>query len=205
MSDWGQIRTAKHVTDAVRDTLKSWLYPALAEVARQHGLDPTAWPDKAGIPPVRTWRARSFSDLLAAGADQLPAVFATTAGGGFSEDEEAIDGSWSTTVTIVARGQDFDTTGDIVKLYVAAARVALVQHPRLGGIARSISPRREEYDSIDARGGRTLAAGFFDFDVALEAVVNPAAGPAVPPADPFAVPAADPLADPIVVAEAPIA
>ena len=205
MTSWGQIRTAKHVTDGVQETLRVWLRPALVEVCRQHGLDPAKWPDRNGIPSVKTWRARTFTDLERSGADQLPAVFATTSGGGFGEDEEGIDGTWSTTVTVAARGQSFDTTGDLVKLFIAAARVAIVQHPTLGGIARGITPRREEYDSIDGRGGRTLAAGFFDFDVALEAVVDPAAGPLVAPADPFAVSAADPLADPIVVVEEPIA
>lgn len=204
MTSWGQIRTAKHVTDGVTETLKTWLRPTLAEVVRQHGLDPRAWPDKNGIPEVRTWRARTFDDLIKSGVDQLPAVFATSSVAPFTEDEESIDATWSTTVTVIARGQDFNLTGDIVKLFVAAARVALVQHPRLGGIARSITPRREEYDSLES-GRRTLAAGYFDCDVALESVVDPSAGPLAPPADPFAAPAADPLVDPIVVAEAPIA
>lgn len=187
MSVWGPIVDGKHVTDAIVDTLKTWLRPSFAAVVRSHGLDPQSWPAKTGIPEIRTWRRMTFGDLYQAGVDQLPAVFASTSGAPFLLDEDgALEATWRCTVTVAARGSSYDETADIVKMLTAAARIALVQHPSLGGLARTLTPLREEFDAIETAKARTLGAGFVDFDVVAEAVTDSTAGPSVPPADPLA-------------------
>lgn len=187
MTVWGPIVGAPALRRAIRTTLQLWLPGAVAEAARQNGDDPTT------IPAVRSWRVVS---LAQAQEDQLPAVFVTSpgmVGAPRRHGSGLYEATWNATVTVAARDQSHEATADLIGIYTAAVRTVCMQRPSFGGFAASTAWAGEEYDAIEAKAGRTLAAGFVDLTVVVLDVLNAFGGPATPPVDPLALPGNWPL------------
>jgi hypothetical protein len=77
-----------------------------------------------------------------------------------------------------------ETTADLVELYTAAVRMAMLQHPSLDGLALGTRWIDESYDELEYDDSRTIAAGLVNFGVDIDAVVDAFGGPKTPPDDP---------------------
>jgi hypothetical protein len=187
MSVWGPIVSALALRQAIRSTLQLWLPSTVAEVARQAGVTPST------IPAVRSWHVVSLEQ---ASADQLPAVFVTTPGLADAPSRKGTGlhrADWNVTVTAAARAESHEATARLVALYTAAVRTVCTQRSSFGGFADASVWIGEDYDAIEERHGRTLAAGFVDLVVSVADVVDAHGGPLTPPVDPLAAPGDWPL------------
>lgn len=174
---FGKIVTGRQVEQAVTAFLQAWLPTYTAEVARQTGRDDTL------IAPVRSW---STSNRFARRPeDQLPAGIVISPGIS-DRPERRGDGSlgawWRIGVAIVAAGKagDQDDANELAKLYGAAVRAALAQHPSLGGFADGLELVAETYDDVPADYLPVGAVVEVDADVHVAEIVNTDGGPMQP-------------------------
>jgi hypothetical protein len=188
---WGPLVTVGDVRRAMESTLQLWLPATLAEVARRQGVEPR------DVKVPVTWLRLGDPDDFP--MDQLPGVLITSPGvtGTPARDE---NGRWSATwqvfVTVLARETSFERVADLVGLYTAAVRLAVLQNRSLGGFASGCRWVGEDYvpGGRDRKTRRTLGAGLKVFDVDVDDVADDTAGPLLPPDDPYIEPGEPPTA-----------
>lgn len=173
----GPLISAQDVCEAVEATLIAWLPSVSAEIALAGG--PTL--------PLPTTYDMPSAEALISGSAELPAVVVSSPGiiGVPERDEDmAYRATWAVIVSVFARGEDYRETAAQVRGFALACRVALAQHPSLGGFAAELLWAGEEYDALDARAARTLGAGYVTFNVTVDSVTDADAGPLIPPVAP---------------------
>jgi hypothetical protein len=181
MNVYGRIITRGDVRDAVTAHLKDWAKAYIGEVAVQRGKE------RCDLPQFRSFRF-STEDVDKWAEDQLPACVIVCPGLADAPDRQGDgihDGEWSVGVGVIVSGRDQDSTDELVGIYTAAVRAALVQHPSLGGFASGVEWIDE--DTIANLGfddSRTIAGGRVVLKVKVDSVVDSFAGPKAPPDDP---------------------
>lgn len=192
MSDaiFGSLVTGTDVEQAALDTLQTWSPTYLAWVERHTGRAAQS------VPAPRSWI--TSADFTRWPEEQLPSVLLLSPG---LAEEPSRDGRGSIRakfalgVAVVVSARDRAETDALAKLYVAAFRAAILQHPSLGGFAEGVEWLDERYDALpgDPKRRRTLAAGQLAFRVDVRGVVEPGTGPTSPSPTPY-----EPQPDPTV-------
>jgi hypothetical protein len=181
VSIYGPILTPGDLYDAAKATLLAWMPAHLAEVGKQHGRV------RSDLPMIRSW-TRSTSRFDAFVEEQLPAcviVIPDIIGQPRQEGDGSWTVEWAVGVGFIISGQDQDNTTDLIGLYTAAGRSAILQHRSLGGFAEKTRWIDESYNQRFAfEDSRTIGGGYVGLGVTVRSVVNSAAGPIEPPADP---------------------
>jgi hypothetical protein len=191
MKIYGQIVTGGDVRTATIAHLKRWMPAMLAEVAAQSGRE------RGALPMFRSWNVDKTVDNWP--EQQLPACVVVSSGLAATPVKHG-DGSyrarWSIGVAAVVSALNQEATRELVELYTAALRAAMVQHPTLAQwdganwvpFALGVDWLDESYDELGFMDSRTIAAGIVSLGVEVDSVVDSAAGPVVPPADATAEP-----------------
>lgn len=160
------------VERAALATLRKWLPTYLAEIERQ--TDRVA----GSLPLVRSWT--TVNEFSAWPEDQLPCVLLVSTG---LASEPAKDGagtyraSWALGVAVVVSAAKAAQTMELARIYTAAIRAVLLQHPSLGGVATVIDWIDERYDDLPSDAERSLAAGQGIYRVGIDGVTTTKAGP----------------------------
>ncbi len=188
----GPILTADHVEQAALDTLKAWMPTYLAEMERQTGRP------AGSVPMVRSWS--TLNQFAHWTEDQLPGVILVSPGLAQHPTRRG-DGSnwarWTLGVGIVVSARDQPTTNALAKLYAAAVRACLLQHPSLGGKSEGLGWTDERYTDVPSDQARSVAGAQLIFWVEYKDVVNDQMGPPFP-AQPSPTPLTDPGDGPVV-------
>jgi hypothetical protein len=131
MNIYGRIVTRSDVRDATIDHLQLWTPSYIGEVAVQRGKN------RCDLPGFRSWRF-STDDVETWPADQLPACVVVCPGLADTPDRQGngiYDSEFAVGVGAVVSARDQESTDEIVSIYTAGVRAALLQHPSLGGFA----------------------------------------------------------------------
>lgn len=199
MSVFGRIVTNFDVEEAVRENLELWLPSYMAEVARQHSIDPSKL-----VAPRKPYAIRSrFQQITSA---DLPLVAIMSAGlGGPPErrGDGAHTASWAVGVGTVFEAPG-DTARELAGIAGAAIRALMVQHSEQGGIDVDDTPGiatstiwvDERYDDLRPGEEGDRASARMMFLVTIDNVVNEKGGPRDVPTDPDAPVADWPTAQP---------
>jgi hypothetical protein len=181
MNLYGAVITARDVREAVITNLKDWSPAYIGEVSVQSGRVRCG---DGALPPFRSFgTATSMSTFP---EDQLPACVVVVPGLAETPLRQG-DGTylaeWSVGIGVVVSGKDRESTDDLVRLYSAAVRMAMIQKPSMGGFALGCRWIDENYDELAYDDSRTIAAGIVSIGVKVDAVVNAFGGPKEPPED----------------------
>lgn len=171
MSWLGRTVGAHQVRDAVYEVLQAWLPVALADVARQSGLDPTS------IRPPASWtRAIDYRELPAQQSPNVVVASPQTSGRirrAADQDDPArgnIDMTWLVNIAAVVRGQDFEDTSRVVGVYMAAISAVVAQqlpaHELIDSV--TIDDDAEQYDVLATEQQRTIAGGLLRIDIGVD-------------------------------------
>lgn len=175
MSTYGPIVSAWTVEQAVRDTLQAWIDTFLGEIERQSA---GRW-DLRQIRRPRSWFIQSaYHDIT---EQQLPAIHVesaskTTRGTGGGQ----VDGEWAMMVQGVVKGQNRESSRELLGLYEAACSVILEKHGDLGGVASGTSLSGARYDLIPPDRDRTLVGFEIPIVVSVDHIADRFGGPANP-------------------------
>jgi hypothetical protein len=203
---FGQVTLATQLERAVLATLEDWFPVYIREVelqsqANQYGDDiPTD-----ALPLPRAFLTTEKIDRES--ADQLPCIVVVSPGlSGKNAPKQNGDGTfrvpWGISIGTFVSSNDRSNTKQLVRQYIAIARMIMLQKQSLGGFADGTTWLDESYDDnfafVDQK---TVGAGSVIFEVWVDNVVQRYGGPAVfggpPPApDPDTQPGSDwPVAD----------
>ena len=181
MNLYGAVVTARDVREAVITNLKDWSPAYVGEVSVQSGRVRCG---DGALPPFRSFgTAASFSTFP---EDQLPAcvvVFPGLSQTPVRQGDGTYLAEWSVGIGVVVSGKDRDSTDDLVRLYSAAVRMAMIQKPSMSGFALGCRWIDENYDELAYDDSRTIAAGIVSLGIEVDAVMNAFGGPKVPPED----------------------
>lgn len=182
---FGPIVTGADVEDWIFQVLQRWSCTYLAEVERQHGIEPGSLPD------VRAWVPAPSFDFWP--EDQVPGVLVVSTGTS-ERPLKSGDGSyrarWQIRLGVIVSAATQAQSHKLAKLYLAAHATILLQRPSLEGRANGVDWLGEEYTQIAFDDIRSIATGEALFTVQVDDVRHADAGP-VTPADPR-----DPCTDP---------
>jgi hypothetical protein len=188
---FGRIVHDGQVEQAAMQTLQKWLPTYIAELERQTGRD------RGSLPTPRAWRTANVSvnELATWPEDQLPALLVVSPG--LADRPELIGGvytgHWALGVAVITSARDKETTGTLAKLYGAAIRAVLVQHPTLEGFAAHIDWVDDNLDEVPHERQRTLGAAINVFEITVDDVLTVAGGPIEPDPKPDPTEPYDPL------------
>lgn len=175
--------------------LGTWMPTYIAEVERQSSLDPRS------LPAIRSFTTRN--EFTKWPEDQLPAVVVVSPGAAGEGIRKEGDGRyrvrWVVGVAVVASARDQATTNRLAKLYIAAARAAILQHASLGGFAEGVEWEDERYNDLPPAQERTLSAAQDIFTVEVRDVLTAGSGPVDPVEDPYDVPEAWPSVEAVTI------
>jgi hypothetical protein len=172
------------VRQAVRDTLQTWTPTYIALIAQRLGLD---------MAPFQQWIA--LSEYRALPQNYTAACWPTclgTRGTPQRQGNGIYRAAYGIEVSTLVYGGDWDQTEDLTSAYNLAARMALLQHRDLGGVADALGWISETYAVASHTNTRTLGVYRAVYEVWLPAAVQTAAGPppgSKPPVTPVQVPA----------------
>lgn len=182
MSDaiFGPLVTGADVERWALDTLKTYTPDYLAWAERATGRAPRS------IAQPRSWVTAADAERWP--EEALPCVLLLSPG---LADEPTREGRGAYTATfglglaVIVQDSTRSKVDELAKLYTAALRTILLQHPSLGGHADAVEWADERYDSVPVEGKRRqLAAGQAVFRVAVPNVAA-TGGPRAPSADPY--------------------
>jgi hypothetical protein len=181
MNVYGAIVTAEDVADAAVENLRLWSPAYIAEVSAQSGRPRCG---DGALPAFRSIDvASSFSKFA---EDQVPACVVVCPGLGDTPirgGDGAYLAEWSLGLGVVVSGRDRQSTDELVRLYSAAVRAAMLQNPSMNGFAQGCRWIDEDYDELGFDDSRTIAAGIVSLGVEVNEVVNCFGGPKSPPED----------------------
>lgn len=189
MTIFGITLDGADVERALLAHLEAWMPTYIAEVRRQKDPAGTLWPD--GVDEIGAYARRHFAAENWP-EDQLPCLIAHSPG---MPDEPRQEGDGKTNaryaidLLAIAEGGGDDSEGDakeLGRLYASAARMAVMQHPDLGGFASGIALGREEVypvrKGIEAE--RNLMAVAVRYVIEVESILDVTGGPPEPLDDP---------------------
>lgn len=181
MSPLGQILDATVPEKAVTAALQTWVPTYLAHIARAKALDPAA------IALPKSWQTVN-ERIVDWPEDHLPAIYVVATGiveRPVKDGEGTYRAAWAVGVAAVVEANTAANTDALAKLYAAAIRGSLLQHPSLGGVARGTEWLAESYDTVPAEKQRSLRGCELVFSVELDQVLNVYEGIDAPlPGDP---------------------
>lgn len=182
------IPTRIQIVDAALTVLKAWLPSYIAEIERQHDLDPKT------LPFPRSYSTRTQTTKWS--EDQTPAVVMVSPGlaGAPKRDGNGVWRSpWGLGVAVITSGNTQESVIANSSYYGAAVRACLLQRQPLPGVDGRLHWLDEDYTEIPEGQSRSLAAARVEFQVLIPHTVDDMAGPlpsAEPPVDPYDPPAA---------------
>lgn len=177
MTVFGTVVTGDMVEDATIAHLQNWLPTYLGELERVTGRE-----------PLSVQMPRSYSTVARFShrpQEQLPAVIVVSPGI-VGTPERRGDGSVSAWFRIeigvlsAGRAGVVEDGGRLAKLYGAAVRVLMLQHPALGGIASATTLSGESYDVLPTDMVEVAQVALCLFDVQIPEIGNTDSGPTVP-------------------------
>lgn len=178
MSVFGPIFVAVSLEEAICDLLKDWDSIYLKEIRMQLGE-----PDEVVYPPFRSISTRSA--WTAFPEEQLP--FAVVVSTGMAEEptmsgDGVIGGWWGVGVAIAVSANSEVNANRLAKIYTAAVRGIIIQHPQIDGTAGGVDLIDEQYEPILLEGAteRSIHSGRLIFRIYKDEVVN-RYGPIGPP------------------------
>jgi hypothetical protein len=188
---YGRIITRGDVRDAGIEHLKRWSKAYIGEVAVQRGKG------RCDLPGFRSFRF-STEGVDKWAEDQLPACVVVCPGLADTPNRQGDglhDGEWALGVGVIVSGRDQESTDELVGIYTAAVRAAMVQHPSLPQWVEELGKfvpfasgmRWIDEDAIPDLGfddSRTIAGGRVALGVYVDSVVDSFGGPKTAPADP---------------------
>lgn len=174
---FGPILEASQVERDFLDTLKEWMPDYLNEIAR---ILPNFSPGDFDTP--RTWTTLNRFDSW---PDMGPPMILVMSPGLSEVPKKKGDGSywakWIVGVASVVSARDQESTNQLSKVYAAAVRSALLQHPGLQGSCQGLDWTDEKYTDLPPNEqDRTLAAATLMFHAEYKDVVNESFGPIAP-------------------------
>jgi hypothetical protein len=183
---FGQITSGAQVEQAVIAHLRDWAPTYIAEVERQFDYDVRS------LPMVKSWTSSPSLDRWP--EDQLPAVVCVSTGldrAPRQDGDGLVSAIWRMGIAVVCAARTEIETHAFAKLYFAALRAILLQHPACGGFAESTEWTSEEYDALPTGGDerRSLAAAYGIFLIGVGVVGDVSAGLTEPLEDPYDPPA----------------
>jgi hypothetical protein len=190
---FGPIVTLRTVEQGVASFLRLWFLDYLDEIERREGYAPGQIERPRSIP--------IHSDLSKWSEEQVPCLLVLSSGLA-GPPERLGDGSYTTTwqiaVGAVVKDTDEDATRRLSSAYIAAVRLAVMQHQGLEGLGRVLRWRDETYDDTPPERRRTHAVGRFVFDVQIDNTLRDSGPlfPSNPPIVPGDPPPANPSPDP---------
>jgi hypothetical protein len=171
----GDITTGRDVELATLTFLRRWGGTYLAECERQRGYGPGV------LPRVRAYT--TAADFETWPEDQLPCLLLVSPG---LAEAPMADGAGSYRVkfslglAVIVSAATMDETAALAKLYVAAMRAAILQHPSLEGFASGVEWLDETYDDLPSVDTRSLGAGQCIFAVEVDGFARRWNGPKTP-------------------------
>jgi len=184
-SIFGRIVTGDDVEQWCLETLRRWSSTYIAEVERQHGLEP------GKVARIRAWVTGPSFDKWP--EDQVPAVVLQSVG---TAAQPLKDGQgrhrarFLMQLDCIAAARTQAETHTLSMLYAAAHRALLLQRPSLEGRAFGLRWLGDDYTQLPYDDVRSIAAAQGTFEVEVDDVVTSGAGPTTPD-DPL-VPDTDP-------------
>jgi hypothetical protein len=178
MNVYGRIITRNDVRDATIEHLQLWTPAYIGEVAVQRNKG------RCDLPEFRSFRF-STSDVDKWAEEQLPACVVVCPGLSdepLRQGNGLYDSEFGVGVGVIVSGRDEQSTDELVGIYCAAVRAAMVQHQSLGGFASGV--RWIDEDAISNLGfddSRTIAGGRVILGVGVDSVVDSFGGPKSPP------------------------
>lgn len=177
---FGTILTGAAVEQAAVDTLAAWHGTYLAELERRSS---GRWAP-GDLPRVRRWLAAADMEKFPEHGLPTGIVINSTATAGARAGDGRWSGDWPLEVAIIVQAH---TPRALAMAYAAAARVALLQHPDLGGLASGCRWLGDEYGAIPFDDTRSLDAGVTRLTVTVDDVMTDTLTP-LQPSDPDAPP-----------------
>lgn len=182
MSDlYGPIVDGELIETKMIAHLKLWIPDYLAEVERQREVPPESLPGPKSYSQVNEWRKSP--------EDRLPAVLVLCPGLARPPRREG-DGrytaTWAVGVGVVSAGRNVQEVKRNSKLYTAAIRALVLQHPGLPDLdVLGATWEDERYDNIREEKTRTIGSGQVMFGLQVRDVTNTNLGTATPQAEPY--------------------
>lgn len=172
---FGPILEASQVERDFLDTLKEWMPDYLTELARMTGYEGT-------YDTPRTWTTLNRFDNW---PELGPPMVLIMSPGLAEVPKKKGDGSywakWIVGVALVVSARDQESTNQLSKIYAAAARSSLLQHPSLQGECQGLDWTDEKYTDLPPNEqDRTLAAATLMFHAEYKDVVDDSYGPSTP-------------------------
>lgn len=189
-----RIVSGAQVEQALITTLQMWMPTYLAEVARQHGKGARELPTVASYTTVVEFDKWP--------EDQLPACIVVSPGIAEQPSQEAKGkhrAKWAAELALICSASTQKNSLDLAKMYLAAARAAILQHASLGGFASGLEWIDELYDRVPSEDTRNLGAASGLFVVHVDDVTTKGAGPGAAVPEPRIDPTLD--YDPVFVEE----
>ncbi len=152
----------------MQTTLQAWLPPVLAELERNHGLLAPGDAALSALPAPKMWGRPTEWDALK--PEQSPACVVTSTGtvGEFQRmSDGAYSGTWELRVGVAVRGNTYDETADMVRLYTGAIRKA---GSRSLGIGPAYPLGEPDYALLSPGAARTIAGGVVAFLVPVHGI-----------------------------------
>jgi hypothetical protein len=179
VSVFGSIITGTQLEDAAEATIKLWVADYVAELERITGRD------VGSIALPRSYGRVNHFDKKP--EEQTPAVILISPGLTDPPERDG-DGTWSAwfglSIGVVVSAADRASTNELAKIYAAAVRTLILQHPSLGGFASNVRYLDEGTGEVDARYLEIGAVGQVDFAFFVEGIADDSQGPAQPSAPP---------------------
>lgn len=173
----GQISGAFDLVPAALRVLETWL-PAAVLKLNDGGYQAS---DGKMVPPMSYGRVPT--DVISQVADQVPAVMASSPGitGKPIQQGETGWAAWYTlNVTVVDRGDDWETTADRAQVWAALVRQVILANQTLMGVGGKVVWQTENYGPIPSDSGRTYAGCTVGFSVLMPALDLGDFGPLTP-------------------------
>ena len=195
---FGQILSAAHVRGALLSTIQLWSPTYIAEVSATSGI---------AMAPFGTWEA--IYDNRALPPDQTAACWVTcTTTNPRMPPERQGNGTyrawWLAEANIVAYGLAWDQAADLISLYMAAVRSAVIQHRDLGGFADDTRWLGEATKEVEHSPNRTIETGVVQFRVTVNGMTQDGFGPAAPSTASLTQPGPTILTTPVTIASQPV-
>lgn len=195
MTVWGPMVDGSDVERALLEHLKAWMPTMVPAVRREK--DPAAERWSQGISPIASYTVRHAANEKWP-EDQLPMLLAYCPGL-YGQPKAEGDGVYSArfacTISAIASGFDMEDCKELSRLYASAARLAIAQHPALGGFAEGAewidSQNFQVTRGVEAERSLMSVSDVWAIDVAE--VFNRDAGVREPLEDPETEPGDPPL------------
>lgn len=181
MSIHGEVIGADDLRLALKQHLALWTPAYIAEVARQLGLPADA------LPMFRSYEIRT--DDVFEDRQNLPGVNVRC--DGFTAQRKSgrtVRATSTVVVQVFVTSTSEENATQLVGRYLKAVKLAVVKHPRLGGIADGVLWELDRYTPPRTRQRLVASGGASVFTVTVPDAMHITPGADEPPADPFADP-----------------